>query len=293
MQIGIRYRLLIPLGLLLVGVVGASLWSAHVAARRAENRVARQVDNISQTLSKGSFPLKQGVLEQMKSLSGAEFLFVPVTKEGLTTFTSGSANVPSESAFAASSDSSIGPLVLVHGEEFRCRRLMLRQPHPDAGGTVYIYYPEELLEEAISDAERPSLLGLFFGFVAVGLTFAIGQRLVSRIRELEKRTRLIAAGDFSPMPLPRAKDELRDLTASVNDMAERLAKLHQAVETHGTAATHFAACQRAGAPVAQWRHGREIGSSSLSLRASRSGHRGPRRDFASTEPDGIEPAPFH
>jgi signal transduction histidine kinase len=96
---------------------------------------------------------------------------------------------------------------------------------------AYIFYPESLLEEAIADAQRPSLLGLLFGLVAVGLTYGIGQRLVGRIRALERRTRQIAAGDFSTMPLPRAADELRDLTASVNDMAERLARLQQAVQT--------------------------------------------------------------
>ena len=74
-------------------------------------------------------------------------------------------------------------------------------------------------------------MGSFFGLIAVGLTFAIGQRLVGRIRALERRTRQIAAGDFSPMPLPRADDELRNLTASVNEMADRLARLQQAVQT--------------------------------------------------------------
>src|SRR5262249_15409763 len=49
-------------------------------------------------------------------------------------------------------------------------------------------------------------------------------------RELERRTRLIAAGDFSPMPLPAPNDELRDLARSVNDMAERLARYQEAVQ---------------------------------------------------------------
>src|SRR5439155_9042539 len=46
-----------------------------------------------------------------------------------------------------------------------------------------------------------------------------------RILTLERRTRLIAAGDFSPMPLPRFNDELRDLSKSVNDMAQRIAQM--------------------------------------------------------------------
>ena len=231
MRLGIRYRLLLPLGLLLVGVVGASLWSARVAARQAEERVAGQVREVSQTLTAGRFPLTQPVLEQVKSLSGAELEFVHPNGSRIATFAGGPVDVPANELLDSVPEDQIGPAVSVAGTKYRCRRVPLREPHPFAGGVVYIFYPEALLDEAIADAERPSFLGLAFGLVAVGLTFGISQRLVGRIRALEKRTRLIAAGDFSPMPLPRADDELRDLTASVNEMADRLARLQQAVET--------------------------------------------------------------
>jgi signal transduction histidine kinase len=61
--------------------------------------------------------------------------------------------------------------------------------------------------------------------------FLIGQRLVGRIRELERRTRQIAAGDFSPMPLPASNDELLDLSQSVNEMAQRLAQFQDTART--------------------------------------------------------------
>jgi signal transduction histidine kinase len=229
-RLGIRYRLLVPLALLLVGVVGASLWSARVAARRAEERVAGQVRNVGRTLSDGKYPLTPPVVEQVKGLSGAEFLLIHPDGSRLTTFPQSQVDVPPEQSIQAAGEDGLGPPVQVNGKEFRCRRVILKEPHPNAGTVVYIFYPESLLEEAIADAVRPSFLGLIFGLVAVILTFAIGQRLVGRIRALERRTRQIAAGDFSPMPLPRANDELRDLTASVNEMTERLARLHQAVE---------------------------------------------------------------
>ena len=174
--------------------------------------------------------LNATILNQMKSLSGAEFLYVATDGSRLTTFASGHVDVPSGQSFDEGTEHRIGPLVRMNGEEFRGQRLTFRGTSPNAGGVVYIFYPESLLNEAIADAVRPSFLGLLFGLVAVGLTFGIGQRLVGRIRDLEKRTRQIAAGDFAPMPLPRAKDELRDLIVSVNEMADRLAKLHQAVE---------------------------------------------------------------
>jgi signal transduction histidine kinase len=231
LRLGIRYRLLVPLGLLLIGVIGASLWSARVAARKAEERVAAQVRGISDTLQKSTFTLNPTILSQMRSLSGAEFLYVPPDGVAVTTFPTTDVHVPPPEAFEAHGDAEIGPVVRVGGNDYRCRRVVIRGPSPNAGGVAYIFYPETLLEEAIADAKRPSLLGLLFGLVAVGLTFGIGQRLVGRIRALERRTRQIAAGDFSPMPLPRAADELRDLTASVNEMADRLARLQQAVQT--------------------------------------------------------------
>ena len=60
------------------------------------------------------------------------------------------------------------------------------------------------------------------GLVAIALA-VIRSRLVRRIRDLDARTRLIAAGDFRPMPVSNGDDELRDLCEAVNDMARRLA----------------------------------------------------------------------
>ncbi len=229
MRLGIRYRLLVPLAVLLLGVVGASLWSARVAARRAEARVTGQVRNVSQTLSAARYPLTDPVLNQIKSFSGAEFLILHADGSRLTTFATRAIDVPSDEA-VAESDDRFGPPVIVESEAYRCRRVLLREPNPNAGDVVYIFYPESLLEEAIADAERPSFLGLVFGLVAVGLTFGIGQRVVGRIRALDRQTRRIAGGEFGPMPLPSADDELRDLTAAVNEMAVRLDRLQQAVQ---------------------------------------------------------------
>ncbi|MBX9624839.1 MAG: HAMP domain-containing histidine kinase, partial [Gemmataceae bacterium] len=46
---------------------------------------------------------------------------------------------------------------------------------------------------------------------------------------LDRRTRLIAGGDFRPLPVPAPDDELADLGRSVNDMARRLAEYRDAL----------------------------------------------------------------
>ena len=64
----------------------------------------------------------------------------------MTTFPVGSPTFPLKLHSRKRPDPSIGPLVRVNGEEYRCRRLILREPHRDAGGRCHIFYPEELLE---------------------------------------------------------------------------------------------------------------------------------------------------
>ena len=123
-----------------------------MAARKAEERVAGQVRGVSQTLQNANFPLKPAVLENMKSLSGAEFLFIPRDEPVMTTFQAGAPAIPADSAFENVGEMGIGPIVRVNGDEYRCRRLVLKTPNQQAGGVVYIFYPETLLDEAIAKA---------------------------------------------------------------------------------------------------------------------------------------------
>lgn len=124
----------------------------------------------------------------------------------------------------------LGPPVWVAGEEYRGLKFRLRDPRPDRGGVLYMFYPEALRRAAVRDAVRPALLlGAGGGLAAVLLTIVTAARLVGRIRAVEGRTRDIAAGAFEPMPLPAADDELRDLVRSVNDMARRLADYREAM----------------------------------------------------------------
>lgn len=229
MRVSLRYRLLLPLLLLLLGDAAATAWAALTAARRAERRLAEQQWAVARTLTepRGTFRLTARVLEQMKGLSGAHFLLAHPTEPAQSTFAEPPpppADVPVAEHPDADAEHTLGPPVRVGGAEYRCLRLPLRAPHPNAGGSLYIFYPEALRRTAVADAVRPLLvLGGAGALLAVLVALAFGARLVGRVRDLDARTRLIAAGDFRPMPVPAANDELRDLCASVNDMARRLA----------------------------------------------------------------------
>ena len=228
MRLSLRYRLLLPLALLLLGDAAATAWAAQIAAGRAEQRLAEQQWAVARALTQELiFPLSEPVLKTMRNLSGAEFLFVHPTQPPKSTFAAPPpppTDVPTAEQPQADEAHTLGPPVTVAGQEYRCLRLPLKAPHPNAGGNLYIFYPESLRRTAVADAVRPLVvLGGAGGAVAVLFAFAIGSRLVRRVRDLDARTRLIAAGDFRPMPVHGADDELRDLCEAVNDMARRLA----------------------------------------------------------------------
>ena len=56
MRLSLRYRLLLPLTLLLLGDVAATAWAAEAAARDAERRLTEQLWRIARTLTEPRTP---------------------------------------------------------------------------------------------------------------------------------------------------------------------------------------------------------------------------------------------
>ena len=232
MRFGIRSQLLIPLVVLLLGVVGMSAWAALASAQRARQQIEKQMRDIVGTIHQPKFPLSEKVLLDMKGISGADYL-VRQRGKSVTTLPSTDMALPPPGDEYNSKTWTFSNRVVVGDTPYLCSgvRLPEDQGGESAGATLYVFYPESLWKDALWEAVQPALLlGVFGGLAALVLTMAISQGLSRRLRELERRTRLIAAGDFSPMPLPPRDDELRDLTRSVNDMAQRLAQLQETVK---------------------------------------------------------------
>jgi signal transduction histidine kinase len=228
----LRTQLLVPLLLLLAGVAGISTWTAVLSARRARRQIEDRVRDTAQYLieEKRSFRLTGSILQQVKRFSGADYVLVPAEGETMTTFGDAAVSLPAGLEVADDWHAlRLGAPVRIAGRTYLCSGIRLRAPNE--GDLLYILYPESLWRDALWEAVWPSLvLGGALGLASVGLTVGLGQRLTRRVVELERRTRLIAAGDFSPMPLPGRDDELRDLARSVNEMAQRLAQFQKTVE---------------------------------------------------------------
>src|SRR5437016_11031777 len=73
----IRSQLLVPLLLLLLAVAGISTWTALASARRARRQIEERDRNVADSLALANFPLTDAILQQVKRLSGADYLLVP------------------------------------------------------------------------------------------------------------------------------------------------------------------------------------------------------------------------
>jgi signal transduction histidine kinase len=226
----IRSQLLLPLLLLLVAVVGLCVWMAAAAARRAREQIEARVRTVAHSLAGGSYPLNPWVLPQVKELSGAEILLAQQGGTRVGTLEAEPEGLPPAEVVEDWEALRLGPPVRVGGRTYLCNGIYLLRPGY-VGDSLYILYPESLWRDALWEAVWPFLvLGVSAGVASVGLAVVLARGLSGRIQELERRTRLIAAGDFSPMHLPRRDDEIRDLTRSVNEMAQRLAQFQETAQ---------------------------------------------------------------
>jgi signal transduction histidine kinase len=225
----IRHQLLLPLLLLLLGLCGLCAWMALAAAARARGQVEARVRDVAVNLGAATFPLTRGVLEQVKSLSGADYVLAGPDGKRVATFDGAPPLPPGVPLAEGGAFLRLGPAVVVGGRSYLCAGVRLWH-EPNAGSSLYILYPESLSQDAVRQAVWPFLvLGGSVGLASVVLALGLGRDLSARVGDLERRTRVIAGGDFSPMPLPGRDDEIRDLTRSINDMAGRLAQLQEAV----------------------------------------------------------------
>src|SRR5262245_26078614 len=119
MRWSIRYQLLIPLLILLLGVVGISTWTGIASADRARKQVETQVRDIARTvLQETTIPKNKRALQLMRGLSEAEYLLDEGTGELITTLDIDQkpAGLPKPTSDAETLQ--LGPRVIVNGKAY-------------------------------------------------------------------------------------------------------------------------------------------------------------------------------
>jgi signal transduction histidine kinase len=272
----LRYQILFPFALVLAGaIVAVSVTSAALATHRAEAQIEQQLQSIAATLAESSFPLTEPVLRQMHGLSQAEFVF---TDQQGRMVASRSIELPRQSS-AVPADHwrqlHLGPSVTIGDEHFFEMVLSLPARGTRSEGRLFIFYPQRSWDVARNEAAWPPLAIGALALVATALaSMVIAKRLTRPILELRSQVNRIAQADYSPMPLPDRHDELRELAAAVNQMAEQLDESQRAIRRSERLATmgqlagglaHHLRNNVTGALMAVQLHARECDADSESL----------------------------
>jgi len=234
MRLPLRIQIVAPLAVVTVATVAAlAAFQAVSAARRSQAGIEKQLAGVARTLLESNFPLTQPVLEQMKGLSGADFVVETPLGTTFSTIDLSDAQVelPHAGADSVGRQIELRNLIRFQGRDyFHVPLRLVNRRGVGEQPLLHLLYSQDDYRRAQWEAVAPSAA---LGSVAVLATVLCGVWIarnvcqsVSRIGEHLER---IAAGDFRPLPAPPRDDELSDLAANVNVMAGRLVEFEEQV----------------------------------------------------------------
>ncbi len=228
----LRYQILAPFTLvLLVAIVTVSILNAVFATQRSRRQIEEQLKGIAATLADSSFPLTDVVLRQMHGLSGAEFVFADEQGQRLAASSNLELPSPQQPVVAGRwQQLHLGPAIAIGTDRYFSMFLAMPGRGLQPPGVLHIFYPERFWQEARNEAIVPPLIvGAAALATTVLVALVLAGRLTRPILELRAQVSRIAMAAYKPMPLPRRNDELRDLAASVNRLAEQLAEMERVI----------------------------------------------------------------
>jgi signal transduction histidine kinase len=216
---------------MLIATACASVANAWLAARRTRGQIETQLRDVARTLVESSFPLTDAVLRQTHGLSGAEFAVTDAGGQVVATSLPTRSAAPLAGAPQSPAALTLEKTVTLGGRTFF--HVVVRRPPrhgSDGEQQLHIFYPEAQWRQAWRESVAPPLLvGLAALLVMTGLAAWLAARFARPIARLQAQVEQIAQGDFRPLPLPPRDDEIRDLAASVNRLAEMLARYEEEV----------------------------------------------------------------
>ncbi|MGD0042128.1 MAG: HAMP domain-containing sensor histidine kinase [Isosphaeraceae bacterium] len=252
MRWSIRQQVLVPIvAIQTLSIAAITIASMALAARRTERQIVERLSGVVDALGGSNFPLTDGILARMHSLSGARFVAygpagqpVAASDPGLAASAPALQAIPvrSQDHFDSLSDS---PTLAVRGQNHFAA---LIGPRSSTSGTaLLVLYPELSWRDARwESAQVPLILGAGALALMAAATTWIAHRISGRIHRLEHQVARIAEGDFRELALdPKPpRDEVNDLARSINRMCTQLRQMSQRIRQ--SERTHMLAQLAAG-----------------------------------------------
>ncbi len=233
MRWSIRNQILIPLiAIQTVAVAAIAITTATLAARRSQRQIVDRLNGVIDALGHASFPYTGPVLTRMRGLSGAHF--VAYSEDGRVTGSSlpNIEGLPQalRSLPAAAHRESLRefPTALLEGTPYV--GVSFRSEGGSTGTSLLVLYPETSWRQARWEATLPPLiLGAGSLAVMVLITSWIAHRIGVRIQQVQRQVARIVDGDFRELPLGGHRDEVEDLSRSINHLCAQLTDMQRTI----------------------------------------------------------------
>jgi signal transduction histidine kinase len=233
MRWSIRNQILIPLiAIQAVAMAATTITTATLAARRSQQQIVDRLNGVIDALGHANFPYTGSVLARMRGLSGAQF--VAYAEDGRVTGSSlpNLEGLPPalRSLPSAGHLDSLGefPTAILEGTRFV--GVSLRSSGGPRGTSLLVLYPEAGWRQARWEATMPPLiLGAGSLGVMVLVTSWIAHRIGVRLRRVQRQVARIVEGEFQELPLGGERDEVEDLSRSINHMCVQLKNMQRTI----------------------------------------------------------------
>lgn len=216
------------LALVLIAIVGVTIANIRSTAETNRRDLGNQIQEISRILTTSSFPLRGNVLEDMKSLSGADF----VVTQSDGQITAKTAAAPRDLTSLKSSKGNSGGLldlenrVLIGGQNYFYAVLPIRDGRSQPSN-VHVFVSQQNYQRLRWQAIRgPLIIAAIVLPIAFLFSLVMANNVTRPLNQLKLQVQNVAAGNLQPIEVRRRDDEVRDLTLSVNEMVEQL-KVHE------------------------------------------------------------------
>ncbi|MEZ6057870.1 MAG: HAMP domain-containing sensor histidine kinase [Planctomycetaceae bacterium] len=220
----IRNQILLPFATLQVlALVGLTVYSSWLGVSQVEADITSRLTKVHSTLETASFPLTPAVLDQLKQLSGAEFVVMDANSR--VTHSTLGMTASLTDVVNKSQGNQLGPnltgaqeTLSIGSDRYFAARVQPRRSGPKQ--SVVLLYSEARWQTARREAILPPLIiGSLLLLLTMTASVWIARRLGGRIQHVERQVSRIAAGDFAPLSIGDVNDELQDLSQAINRMA--------------------------------------------------------------------------
>ncbi len=234
MRWSIRNQILIPIiAIQTAAVTATTIATAALAARRSERAIVDRLNGVIDTLGHASFPFTTSVLAKMRGLTGAHF--VAYADDGRVNGSSlpGLKELPPSlrSASMATHLNTLGESPTVSVDGTRYLAVPLRSSNGPRVTSLLVLYPETSWHQARWEAAMaPLTLGVASLGLMILITSWIAHRISVRMRRVGEQVALIAEGRFQELEPGSERDEVDDLSRSINRMCAELREMKRTIQ---------------------------------------------------------------